>query len=164
MLSSLVDYSLCSPHFHEKAMKSKCILMAFALSINSAWAQVPQGSAKPPDWRLIHKSSGGVETHFEYNSVVRIGGSYRAWSITSFPEPTTFKGASFTVRSIQTYQEYDCKDRKFKILRLLAFDGPMASGTKLSEGAGTKGWQSQTDEPKSPNVVIFNDILKCPRS
>lgn len=147
----------------EATMKIKCILFAAALMNNPIWAQIPQSSAKPPDWRLIHRSNDGIETHFEYNSVIKLGNFYRAWSITSFAQPITFKGTSTAVHSLQAYVEYDCKDRKFQILRLLSYDGPMASGNKLSEGRGTKGWQSQPDELNSSNLVIFNNVLKCPK-
>lgn len=113
------------------------------------------------DWVKIHGTADTSPEKFIDADAIRQTGPMntmrRVWEISNFP-----KGATTTVLSIKSYVEYDCKDRRVRVLEESKFSEHWAQGENLTvAGNGIKSGHWSAMGKGSVSETIFNRV--CPK-
>ena len=112
------------------------------------------------DWsRIAEKSHPEPQQYIDLDSVKQTGPMAimrRVWELRNYSKPV-----QDGVRSVKRLSEYDCMDRRHRVLQELWFTEQWAKGENVAPGRqdnGEPAWRPI--EAKSVNEIIFDEV--CP--
>ena len=97
------------------------------------------------DWTLITRADDGTEFHI-FDGSVEINGASRKASILILKP----QGSSDQVRSVLNYNEFDCANRRYRILRLAQYD---AAGKQLNSFDEPTEWATAHTRTVADSIV-----------
>jgi len=113
----------------------------------SLWETACDENMGKTDWikidvRKDEKSALQFIRYIDPQKITKTGSNVRAWRL------MVWKGAepSFPSKnsSVKTFHEYDCKDRRTRLLEMTYFSRDMGTGTKTHETEGLYNWEPVT--------------------
>ena len=112
------------------------------------------------DWVKIDSPVGALSEKFIDVTTIRQTGPMntmrRVWEVTNL-----HKGSANKVLSIKQYMEYDCKDRRSRVIEEHSFSEHWAQGENLTvDGRDIKAAAWSEITPASINETLFNRV--CP--
>jgi len=97
------------------------------------------------DWILITRADDGTEFHI-FDGSVEINGPSRKASILILKP----QGSSDRVRSVLNYNEFDCANRRYRILRLAQYD---SAGKQLTSFDEPTEWATANTRTVADSIV-----------
>ena len=74
-------------------------------------------------WILVSKNTDGNQYFVEINSIQQVGQYKRAWIKTEYSSSTEI-ALKHNIRSARSYEEHDCREKRFRELSLQLFKQP----------------------------------------
>ncbi len=93
--------------------------MRWVMSVLGLLAAMPVSAA----WTFV-TSTDGTAHYVDAKTLRKTGDLRRIWELSSSQQPN--KGG---VASQRLLVEYDCREKRYRLLQLVAFSAPMAGGT-----------------------------------
>lgn len=97
------------------------------------------------DWIKIGTGlgSGGFDIYADSTTAVRARDTAKMWSLSNFKIEQT-RSSGFRFLSSKSYDEYDCKIGRLRVLSLVTYSGNMASGVSMDTGIAARDWKPIT--------------------
>ena len=92
------------------------------------------------DWSYVD-SSEGYERYIERESISRKGKLAQVWEVDDIAMPD-----QTGVQSLRSRTEYDCEDRKYRVLYLSGHSDHMTGGAELFSGQVDGEWKPVLDD------------------
>jgi len=99
------------------------------------------GFAAHAEWQLVHTDAAHTRFFVDKDNLRMINGYRRAWILNDLDKPNSQGTASF--RSVE---EYDCEEKKARVMQIHAMSGPMATGNVMARRSGNGQWTPSDTE------------------
>ena len=95
------------------------------------------GTSVHADWKKVVGSRGGT-VYTDAAGKQRQGDTVKMWSLTDYKQPQAFK--KIVIYSDKSWDEYDCKGRRIRVLHTEAYSDRMGNGTVVHRDTSTSPW------------------------
>ena len=93
------------------------------------------GFAAHAEWQLVHTDAAQTRFFVDKDNLRMINGYRRAWILNNLDKPNSQGTASF-----HSVEEYDCEEKKARVMQIHAMSGPMATGNVMARRSGNGQW------------------------
>jgi len=105
------------------------------------------------DWKYLTESIKGDTYSIDLGSVKKFGGNLRAWTLTSYKTPLV--GGGYTVKSVKSLDEFDCKEGKYRVIQESWHSEENGLGSVVYTTNEISGWRY------APTDSTFEVVLKA---
>ena len=99
------------------------------------------GFAAHAEWQLVHTDDTQTRFFVDKDNLLMMNGYRRAWILNDLGKPNGQGTASF--RSVE---EYDCQEKKARVMQIHAMSGPMATGNIMARRSGNGQWTQPEED------------------
>ncbi len=90
------------------------------------------------DWTFITESSNDTKFYLDFSTVQKKNNLVRVWQRVELPKPQIFSGENYL--SMRAYREYDCTEKRERILSLSFFSQNNLNGNIIHNHSQTGEW------------------------